>query len=498
MCENNILETRGIRISFSGTEVLHDVDFALRAGEVHALVGENGAGKSTFLKILSGIYRADHGEIRINGKPVEIHTPKDAYLNGFSVIHQELAMEKEMSVHENIVMGNEPRCFGIYRKKKAISIAKSCLEQVHAGYIDPTRKAGELPIALQQMVEISRAVARKTKIIAMDEPTSSLTDKEIDGLFQLITDLKKTGHAIIYISHRMEEIFQIADRVSVLRDGSLIQTLNIEDCTKDKIINLMAGEEVQKNDLGREDREIPDDPILEVKNLKAYGKISNINFRLRRGEVLGFGGLVGSGRSEILQAIMGLAGDASGEIFLDGKEMRLNDIKQMIRNGVGLVPEDRKLQGLCLNMNTRSNLSLAILNMLSKAGVVSSGKENTHAKESIERIDIRPTDPEYATVSLSGGNQQKIVLGKWLSLPNLKVLLLDEPTRGIDVRTKYYIHRFIRELSMVKGLSIIVVSSELPELLELSDRILVMKNGSISRELMRSEATKEKILQGAF
>ena len=495
----NMLEVKNISKSFTGVEVLHSVNFSIREKEVHALIGENGAGKSTLLKIISGVYKADAGEIFINGKPVEINNPAQAHQAGFSIIYQELVLAPNMSVYENILLGNEPSRAGFYDKKKGATLARKYLKMVNAQNVDPLENVCQLSIANQQLVEIARAVARNTKIIAMDEPTSSLTETEIEGLFNLIEELKTAGHSVIYVSHRIEEIFKIADRVTVLRDGNIVETLEVGNCTKQKLINLMAGTEIVQKDKRRKDKDYSRrKKILEVRSVSIPGLLDNINFDLYEGEILGLAGLVGSGRSTLLSAIMGLKGKkVNGEIIFRGENIITNRTDKKITMGFGLVPEDRKVEGLCLNLNMCNNLSLSTLGKISQMGFINFKRETGLARESIERLNIRPSDYTYDTRSLSGGNQQKIVLGKWLALKGLNVFLLDEPTRGIDVRTKFFIHKFIKDLAE-KGMSIIVASSELPEILELSDRILVMKNGRIEKELKRSESSKEKILEYAF
>ena len=500
MSNSQILETKNVSKSFSGVEVLHDVNFSVNAGEVHALIGENGAGKSTLLKILSGVYVPDKGDIVINGNVIEEFSPSKAHQYGFSIIYQELVLAQNLSVYENISLGNEPRKILFYDRKEAIKRARKYIEMVNSREISPIAKVGDLSIAQQQLVEIARALARDTRIIAMDEPTSSLTEVEIEGLFKLICSLKESGHSIIYVSHRLEEIFKIADRVTVLRDGRIIDTLPIAKCDKQNLINLMAGEEIKKADSRRKRKSIlspTSEKVLEVKGLTIPNLLEDINFTLYKGEILGLAGLVGSGRTSLLCALIGLIQEKQGEIIFNGKNIISTSTKQMISNGFGLVPEDRKLEGLCLNLNTAANLSIASLEELSEVGLINFSKENELARNTIEKINIKPPAPNFRTVSMSGGNQQKVVLGKWLGLEALKVFLLDEPTRGIDVKTKYYLHDFIKQIAD-SGISIIVASSELPEILDLSDRILVMKQGRISGELNGAEATKEKILQLAF
>jgi ABC-type sugar transport system ATPase subunit len=494
--DRNILEVIQASKSFANIEVLHTIDFSLKAGEVHALVGENGAGKSTLLKILSGVYRADSGEVRIDGNPVKIHSPSDAHNAGFSIIYQELVLANCVSVYENILLGAEPRKFGFYDKKKAIALSKVYLQKVKAD-INPSTKVGDLSTAMQQLVEIARALSRNSRIIAMDEPTSSLTETEIEALFSLIIELKAQGHSIIYVSHRMEEIFRIADRVTVMRDGRMIQTLDIKDCNKGKIINLMIGKEVNVVESSREDRPRSSTrPILEVKSL-ASRKLKDISFELFPGEVLGLAGLVGAGRSTLLNTLMGMYKIDSGEVIFNGKRFELVSPAKIIKSGIGIVPENRKTDGLFLNMSMKHNLAMIQMNKLGKFGFQNKKAEQLLAEHYMEELDIRPRISSHPALSISGGNQQKIVIGKWLAFRGLKMLLLDEPTRGIDVGSKFFIHALIRRLAE-RGLPILVASSELPELLEICDRILVMKNGKITKELKRSEADKETILSYAF
>lgn len=485
------LEMRRITKTYPGVRALSDVDFEARSGEVHALVGENGAGKSTLIKILAGAQPKDSGEIYIDGRPVHIDTPQQAMDLGISVIYQEFNLVPYLNVAENIFLGREPRAalpgfvdFGtMYREAQKIIDRLGVRLNVHT----PVYR---LSVAQQQMVEIGKATSRKSRIIVMDEPSATLTEHELQNLFSLIRQLRAEGVAIIYISHRLEEIFQVCDRVTVLRDGHRIATADIGSITREEIIRWMVGRELQQMIL-KETAEVRE-PALVVRRLRRRGVLHDIDLTARRGEVLGIAGLVGAGRTELARAIFGADPIDGGEIELFGKLVRIRSPEDAIRHGIGLVTEDRKAQGLVLGMAVRENVTLANLPAVSAFGFIQIGREREVARKYVEDLAVKTPTIEQTVQNLSGGNQQKVVLAKWL-FTNSKVLIFDEPTRGIDVGAKTEIYQLMNALAR-RGVAIIMISSELPEVLGMSDRILVMHEGRIAGEFSRAEATQEKIM----
>jgi ribose transport system ATP-binding protein len=493
MTDSLALRLENIFKHFPGVQALDDVTFELHQGEVHALVGENGAGKSTLLKVLSGVHQADSGRVIIAGDEVKIDSPRRAHDLGISIMYQEFGLADNISVAENIVLGREPTRMGLVDRKAMLAECKRCLDMVGVD-IDCNVPVEELSVAMQQVVEIAKAMSWNARIIAMDEPTASLTENEIEALFDLIRRLRQSGASIIYVSHRLEEIFRIADRITVLRDGKCIGTLSIGEADRAKLIHMMVGREV--DEAGR-DREVGrDKPILEVRGLCTPDKLYDIRFKLYPGEILGLAGLVGAGRTELLRALMGADMLSSGGIYLNGEQVQIRHPADAVRLGIGLVPEDRKRHGLVLHMSVCNNLTLACLDELCSYGFIDQTQDIARAIEYVETLDIRTPSLEQEVLRLSGGNQQKIVVGKWLAR-RPQILLLDEPTRGIDVGTKAQIHNIIRDLAD-QGIALLVSYSELPELLSVADRVLVMKNGRLTGEYLRSEATGEKILQDAM
>lgn len=485
------LEMRGITKTYPGVRALSDVDFEVRSGEVHALVGENGAGKSTLIKILAGAQPKDSGEIYIDGHPVHIDTPQQAMKLGISVIYQEFNLVPYLNVAENIFLGREPRAtlpgfvdFGtMYREAQKIIDRLGVHLTVHT----PVYR---LSVAQQQMVEIGKATSRKSRIIVMDEPSATLTEHELQNLFSLIRQLRAEGVAIIYISHRLEEIFQVCDRVTVLRDGRRIATADIGSTTREEIIRWMVGRELRQM-IPKERAEVRE-PALVVRRLRRRGVLHDIDLTVRRGEVLGIAGLVGAGRTELARAIFGADPIDGGEIELFGKPVRIRSPEDAIRHGIGLVTEDRKAQGLVLGMAVRENVTLANLAAVSAFGFIQAGCEREVARKYVDDLAVKTPTIEQTVQNLSGGNQQKVVLAKWL-FTNSKVLIFDEPTRGIDVGAKTEIYQLMNALAR-RGVAIIMISSELPEVLGMSDRILVMHEGRIAGEFSREEATQEKIM----
>jgi ABC-type sugar transport system ATPase subunit len=485
-----ILELNHISKQFPGVKALDDVHFDIRPGEIHALLGENGAGKSTLIKIASGVYQADAGEIIVNRETVRFNSPNDAQRYGIATIYQELLLYPELTVAENIFMGHAPRnAVGGIRwaimREKAIELLASL--NIHD--LDVTRKVGTLTVGNRQRVEIAKALSLNARILIMDEPTAALTETDVERLFSIMTLLKQRGVGIIYISHRLQEVFDMGDRVTVLRDGRYISTKPVAETTEDELINLMVGRTIE-NLYPKMDASVGK-TILEVRNLTRRPMTYDVSFELREGEIVGMAGLVGSGRSELAQAVFGITPAQSGTIHIDGKTARIKNPGQSMRYGIAYLPEDRGTQGLIRPMTVRENTSLTVLRMLSRATFINRQQETKLAVDTIEKLNIRAYSPQQIVGKLSGGNQQKVVVGKWLAtLP--RVLIMDEPTRGIDVGAKAEIHRLMSELAQ-QGLAILMISSELPEVMGMSDRILVMREGRLVAEFSREEATQENI-----
>ena len=464
-----LLKVCGLKKSFGGVEVLHSIDFIAEAGKVTALVGENGAGKSTFMKILMGEYDSDAGTIELNGKEVHFTDSHQALSNGISMIFQEMSPFPNLTVAENMYIGREPHKLHFLKKKELREKAKAQLKKLNISLnIDTPVK--NLTVSEMQLLEIAKAVSYQSQIVIMDEPTSALTDSEVRILFDMIAKLKKQGVAIIYISHKLDELFEIADVISVLRDGQMISTHPIELVDRDVMISEMVGRKID-NIYPTVEKKIGE-PVLEVRNLKRQGIFHNISFHLKKGEILGIAGMVGAGRTEVVTSIFGIDKYQSGEIFLNGKKVDIYSPKSAIQNHIALVPEDRARCGLNLGATIRSNMCTTRLMM--------------------DKMHIKATGSEQEAGSLSGGNQQKIVVGKWL-LTEPEIVFLDEPTRGIDVGAKYEIYQLIQKLAK-EGKAIIMISSEMPELLGICDRVLVMRNGEIAGEMDVAEATQEKIM----
>lgn len=475
----------------------------LKAGDVHALIGENGAGKSTLIKILSGAYIKDSGEIFIDGKKVEIEGPQHALQLGISVIYQELNLVPYLTVAENICLGTEPlrNKLGFIDRTEMLKRAKAPLEFIGVD-IDPRALVADLSIAQRQMVEIAKAISHDCSILVMDEPTSSLTESETVKLFRVIETLRNRGVGIIYISHRLEEIFSMADRVTVLRDGELVGTLPISAVDKDKLVTMMVARKL--SDYYTRDQVEASEAVLRIENLSDGKRLHGISLTVRRGEVVGLAGLVGSGRTELARCIFGIDAFVEGEVMVSGKPVRIGSPQEAITLGIGYVPEDRKKSGLILKMAVRENLSMARLNtrngqtaeLLSLGSFIRKRAEEALVEKYIEQLSIKTPSHRQNVAKLSGGNQQKIVLAKWLAIEP-KILILDEPTRGIDVGAKAEIYALINECTK-RGMGILMISSELPEILGMSDRVLVMSGGRIRGELAREEANQEKIMQLAI
>ena len=487
-----LLEMRNIIKTFPGVKAVDNVTLKVRPGTVHALCGENGAGKSTLMKILAGEHKLDGGEIIFNGKKVDIHTTQDAFTVGISTVYQELNLVPEMTIAENMFLGREPKKNGLFVDSNFINEeTKKYLKDVGLEHYGPRTKLGKLSVSAQQMVEIAKGITRGSKLIILDEPTSAITDAEVATLFKLINDLKAKGITFIYISHKLDEIFEITDEVTVMRDGTYVDTKTTSEIDEKALVSLMVGRELTHL-FPKTDVEIGD-IVFEAKNLTRVGKFENVSFQIRQGEILGISGLMGAGRTEVARAIFGLDPLDEGDMLLDGLPYEVRRPIDAIRHGIAYVPEDRKELGLCLGRPILENISLASLEMFSgKGGFLNMKYEREEAEEISKQLRTKTHSLDVAAQTLSGGNQQKVVLSKWLIRP-LKVLILDEPTRGIDVGAKSEIHKLMCKFA-AKGMAVIMISSELPEILGMSDRILVMHEGKFKGELSREDATQERIM----
>ena len=481
----------GIQKYFPGVHALNDVRFDLHAGEVHALVGENGAGKSTLMKVLTGIYQKDGGNIEIAGKPVEIRNAKDAQDLGISIVHQELNLLKDLTVAENIYIGRENMNGILLDKKAQNKRAQDFLDQLNLN-IKATQNVGKLTVAKQQMVEIAKALSHEnTRILILDEPTAPLSDVEIEELFRFIRDMRSRGVGIIYISHRMGELKQISDRITVMRDGQYVDTVDTAATPIGEIIRMMVGRVIYE-DPKTESQVAPEAPVvLEGKNLRSRD-VKDVSFQLRKGEILGLAGLVGAGRTELSRLVSGADKREGGEIYINGQLADIQTPYDAVELGIGYLSEDRRRYGLCLGLSVANNIALTKLDSFIQGMAVNDRKIKSTAREYKEKVDIRTPSVDTLVRSLSGGNQQKVVISKWL-VRNCDVLIFDEPTRGIDVGAKNEIYKLMHAL-VDEGKSIIMISSEMPELLRMADRILVMCEGEKTGELGIEEATQEKIM----
>lgn len=489
-----MIEMSGISKAFSGNVVLQDVQFSIADGEIHALMGENGAGKSTLMKILTGIYTRDAGEVKVDGQPVVFHSPKEAEAHGIAVIHQELNILPALTVAENLFLGNEKTygATGILKTREMNKEATRILAKLGLD-IDVRQLAGELSVGKQQIIEIAKAIASDAKYIIMDEPTAALTDREIQTLFTTINELKAKGISFVYISHRMEEIFAICDRITILRDGQYVGVRTIKETTFDEIVQMMVGRELGERFPERHAK--IGEVKLEVKNLSCDRVCQNIHFSVRKGEVLGIAGLMGAGRTEVAQAIFGYRKKTSGELFIDGQKVSITNPIQAMNHKIAFVTEDRKTQGLVLDFSIKENMMLTNLEKISKVGVVNRTREEEICQGYIEQLRIRTSSANLAVSALSGGNQQKVVIAKWLGTEP-EILILDEPTRGVDIGAKKEIYTIINELAK-QGVAVIMISSELPEIIGMADRVLVMHEGKQTAILHQDELTQETIMHYA-
>jgi rhamnose transport system ATP-binding protein len=489
----NLLELKKITKSFSGVEVLHEVSFSLRPGEVHALLGENGAGKSTLVKVITGVHRPDSGEILFNRVPVHFGDTRQSRQAGIAAIYQELSLFPDLDVAENIFVGRQPVTMGgRVDWRRLYSEAGKLLESLGV-HLDLKQKARSLSIAQQQMVEIARAFSINAQVLIMDEPTSSLTLNEVADLFRLVRRLRDDGAGIVFISHRLEELFEVADRVTVLRDGSYVDTRLMKDVTRDDLIRMMVGRTI--SNLFPKQNVQAGEVVLKVDHLSRAGSFWDVSFELRKGEILGMAGLVGAGRTNVARAIFGIEPPTDGRIQIEGREVEIKSPQQAIELGLAYVPEDRQLHGLIPAMNLTSNISLPILQEYSRRGWMQEKFELKAAYEAACQMEVRANNIWQKARELSGGNQQKVVLAKWLST-NPHILILDEPTRGIDVGTKAAVHALMSKLAS-EGMAILMISSELPEVLGMSDKIIVMHEGFVTGRFTRAEATQEKIISAA-
>ena len=492
---DSILELTHIHKYFPGVHALNDVQFDMRAGEVHALLGENGAGKSTLIKIISGVHRPDEGRMTLFDKQVSFSNPRESKEAGIATIYQELGLYPDLTVAENIFMGHFPRhkvagLFNVVDWDMMERRAEELLAELNIHDLDVGRRIAELNVGNRQRVEIAKALSLDARILIMDEPTAALTESDVERLFDIVRLLRERGVAIVYISHRLNEVFELADRVTVLRDGQYIATQDVSETTEPQLISMMVGRTID-NLFPKTEAEIGD-VVLDVQHLVHEPLTKDVSFQVRAGEIVGLAGLVGSGRSEMAQVIFGVTPAQSGKILMDGKPLKIRHPSDAVKYGIAYVPEDRGLQGLIKAMSIQENASMAVLDKVSNYSFIDRGKETQIAQDAIQQLGIRATGPAQIVNKLSGGNQQKVVVSKWLA-SNPKLLIMDEPTRGIDVGAKAEIHRLMSQLAAEQGLAILMISSELPEVLGMSDRVLVMRQGKIVAEYTRDDADQERI-----
>ena len=484
------IELRSVSKAFAGIKVVNSVSFDMRPGEVHALMGENGAGKSTMIKIMAGLHQADEGEIRVNGKAVKFASPKDAHAAGIATVHQELLLFPELTVAENIFLGQTPKTrYGSIDWQTMRTRARQLLDSLDSGDLDIDQKVASLSVGNRQRIEIARALAQDARVLIMDEPTAALAEADVQRLMAIVRNLCSRGVSIVYVSHRMPEIFALAHRVTVLRDGHHVATKLVSEVDEAQLVSMMVGRPIDR--LYPPKQGTDGDVILELNNVSYRSVVKDISFKLKRGEILGLAGLVGSGRTETALTIFGITPATAGEILIDGKPATISSPETARDLGIAYVPEDRGQQGLIKAQTIEDNIALANLKRLTRGFFVDVARVTEEAKNAITRFGIRARGPQQLVRQLSGGNQQKVVLGKWLAT-NPRILIMDEPTRGIDVGAKAEIHLLMRKLAG-EGMAILMISSELPEVLGMSDRVLVMNGGRIVAEFDKSRATAEAV-----
>ncbi|MDQ7250311.1 sugar ABC transporter ATP-binding protein [Dongia sedimenti] len=487
---SNLLEVSGVSKSFGPVKVLKEISFDVRPGEVHALLGENGAGKSTLIKIVAGVINADEGEVRLEGKAVRFASPREAAAHGIATVYQELLLFPDLTVAENIYLGHAPKTrWGALDWNAMRAGARALLDSLDSPDLDVDTTVGKLSVANRQRVEIAKALSHDAKLVIMDEPTAALADADARRLMDVVKRLRDRGVGIIYVSHRLPEIFALADRVTVLRDGTYVGTKPIGEVTEGDLVSMMVGRAIDH--LFPKVDTTPGETILEVKNLSYRNTVNDISLTVRAGEIVGIAGLIGAGRTELALTIFGITPATSGEILIDGKPVTISSPDDARRLKIAYVPEDRGSQGLIRPQTVRENVSLAILDRIARAFVVDRRQEGSLARQAIERFGIRTRGPEQRVKQLSGGNQQKVVLAKWIATEP-RVLIMDEPTRGIDVGAKAEIHALMSRLAG-QGLAVLMISSELPEVLGMSDRVLVMRGGRIVAQFDRKDATPDAV-----
>ncbi len=490
-----LIELKGVSKVFPGVKALDSIDLEIQSGEIHGLIGENGAGKSTLIKILTGAYKNDAGKIFVEGKETVIQSPKYAMDLGINAIYQELNIMQDLKVVDNIFMGREIKTNnkrGMLDIKTMTEKARALLKELGQD-IDPKMNIAELGMGHQQMVEIAKSLCIDTKLLIMDEPTSSLSEREVRELMKTIKGLKEKGITVVFISHRLPEIFEICDRVTVMRDGKKIKTLNIEELTEDELIKLMVGRSLEqqfpkiKTEIGEE--------VLRVENLKREGVFENISFNLRRGEILGMAGLVGAGRTEVVRAIFGADPIDDGKVYIKGREVKIKSPRDAMNNGIAFLTEDRKSQGLILGNTIGFNMSISCYEKFKNNGLLNLKEIEKSAEDNIRKLKISPPNPSFLAGQLSGGNQQKVVIGKWLNT-DADIFIFDEPTRGIDVGAKVEVYNIMNKL-VSQGVAVIMISSELPEVIGMSDRVIVMSEGKLTGEINRKDLSQENIMKAA-
>lgn len=490
-----IIEFKNVGKVFPGVRALDNVSFSINKGEIHALMGENGAGKSTLLNILHGVYTSYEGEVYLKGEKVEFENAHQAIISGIYKVHQEISLVEELTIGQNIALGAEPTKNGFIDYKKLHKKSNEILKKLKCRFKSEDSLKG-LSLGEMQMIAIAKALYHDAKIISLDEPTASLSNREVMILFGIIRELQKNGITILYVSHRLDEIFAMCDRISILRDGTYINTFNVKDINKEQLIKNMVGRDTTLFAKREGDRKISNEVVLKVENLSVRDKFENINFELRKGEILGFSGLVGSKRTDIVRTIFGADKKDNGNIYINGKKVEIKNPKKAVKCGIGLVPENRKTQGFIKEFSNSKNIVITALDKILEKIFLNYSKKNKYSQELIDKMQLSPRNLEHKTANLSGGNQQKVVIAKWL-FADVDIIILDEPTKGIDVAAKSEIYKLMEEL-VHSGKSIIMVSSELPEIIGMSDRVLVFNEGKIVKELNYNELSEEKILNYAM